>query len=73
MALTGGAGLSVREEANGRWWASVGRKQGWAAGDWVGFAVFFFFLFFLFFFKPIFKPISNLFRFKTFTSFQIQF
>jgi hypothetical protein len=48
MALTGGAGLSVREEGNGRWWASVGRKQGWAAGDWVGFAVFFFFLFFFF-------------------------
>jgi hypothetical protein len=66
MALTGGASLSVREEGNGRWWASVGRKQGWAAGDWVGFAVFFFF-------KSIFKPISNLFRFKTFTSFQIQF
>jgi hypothetical protein len=72
MALTSGAGLSVREEGNGRWWASVGRKQGWAAGDWVGFAVFFFFPFFLFF-KSIFKPISNLFRFKTFTSFQIQF
>jgi hypothetical protein len=48
MALTGGAGLSVREEGNGRWWASVGRKQGWAAGDWVGFAVFFFFSFFSF-------------------------
>jgi hypothetical protein len=73
MALTGGAGLSVREEGNGRWWASVGRKQGWAAGDWVGFAVFFFSFFPFLFFKSIFKPISNLFRFKTFTSFQIQF
>jgi hypothetical protein len=58
------------EEGNGRWWAGVGRKQGRAAGDWVGFAVFF--LFFLFFFKSIFKPISNLFKFKSFTCFQIQ-
>jgi hypothetical protein len=40
-----------REEGSGRWWACVGRKQGWAAGDWVGFAVFFSFSFFPFLFQ----------------------
>jgi hypothetical protein len=59
-----------REEGNGRWWAGVGRKQGWAAG--IGLGLLFFFFFFLFFFKSIFKPISNLFKFKSFTCFQIQ-
>jgi hypothetical protein len=49
----------------------VGRKL-MGRRDWVGFVVFFSFSFFLFFFKSIFKPISNLFKFKSFTSFQIK-
>jgi hypothetical protein len=44
------------------------REVGWAVGrGWIGFVFVFFF-----FFKPIFKPISNLFKFKSFTCFQIQ-
>jgi hypothetical protein len=66
----------VRErgrEGGGRWratWAEseLGRdeKEGgsWAAAG-LGWVV-------LFFFKSFFKPISNLFKFKYFTSFQIQ-
>jgi hypothetical protein len=74
-------------EGGGRWWVGVGRKmagpadlngrvnlvgrrKGWWVGPQVGLVCFF--LFFLFFFKSIFKPISNLFKFKSFTSFQIQ-
>jgi hypothetical protein len=72
---------SVRErrreegEVGWRWWAARrfrgprGRKR---AGLRKGLDRFVFFFFFLFFFKPIFKPISNLFKFKSFTSFQIQ-
>jgi hypothetical protein len=71
-------------EGGGRWWAGVGRKmagpaglngranlvgrrKGWWVGPQVGLVCFF-----LFFFKSIFKPISNLFKFKSFTCFQIQ-
>jgi hypothetical protein len=82
MTPTGGPHLSVRgrerrgrgsggpfvgrKRALGRGWkrkggVEVGRGVGWVCS-----------LFFLFFFKSIFKPISNLFRFKSFTSFQIQ-
>jgi hypothetical protein len=49
----------------------VGRRKGWWVGPQVGLVCFFLFIF-LFFFKSIFKPISNLFKFKYFTSFQIQ-
>jgi hypothetical protein len=81
----GGAALEVGDGADG-WAPSVGeRERGGREGrgvlgrvgrkymgrrNWVGFVVFF--LFFLFFFKSIFKPISNLFKFKSFTCFQIQ-
>jgi hypothetical protein len=69
MALAGGAGLSVREERRralvGRWAGS-----GEADGVWMGWR--FRFVFFLFIFQIHFKLISNPFKFKSFTCFQIQ-
>jgi hypothetical protein len=77
--LLGGArGFGPRgpEEGKRAMWEE--EKKRWAGEvDGVGSGLgrldrFVFFFFFLFFFKPIFKPISNLFKFKSFTSFQIQ-
>jgi hypothetical protein len=45
-------------------------ERSWAAGERERREGLIFFLFF--FFKSIFKPISNLFKFKSFTCFQIQ-
>jgi hypothetical protein len=57
----------------GRWWAvgpEVERPTGfgWAGG----LGLFFFFFFFFFFFKSISNQFQNLFKFKSFTCFQIK-
>jgi hypothetical protein len=58
--MAGPAGLNGRVNL-------VGRRKGWWVGPQVGLV-----RFFPFFLKSIFKPISNLFKFKSFTCFQIQ-
>jgi hypothetical protein len=69
----GPACLSGPGEELGRGWKKKRREGSWAAGlgrkD--GLSRRFGFVFFLFLFQIHFKPISNPFKFKSFTSFQI--
>jgi hypothetical protein len=69
------AGCCGPKAAGRRWKRKKERREermGWASVAGLGLLFFFFFFFLLFFFKSIFKPISNLFKFKSFSCFQIQ-